>query len=73
MWEDPIIKELHAMRAAHAEQFKYDIDAMFQELHEKERQSGVHYVSYAPKHLNSGKKAATRRRLPNKKHKKVLA
>lgn len=73
MWEDPIVKELHAMRAAHAELFKYDIDAMFRELQEKERQSGVRYVSFVPKRLHSEEKTVMRRHTSNKKHERISA
>jgi hypothetical protein len=46
MWEDPVVKELHAIREEHAAQFDYDIDAMFQDLQEQEQQSGVTYISF---------------------------
>ena len=31
-WKDPIVEELHVFRAAYAKKFKYDLDAMFQDL-----------------------------------------
>ena len=57
MWEDPIIEELHHIREEHAAQFNYNLDAIFQDLKQKEKQSGLQYVSYdapQPTSLRSG-------------------
>jgi hypothetical protein len=37
-WEDPIVEELHAIRAAHAAKFDYDLERMYADLMEKEKQ-----------------------------------
>ena len=57
MWEDSIIEELHRIREEHAAQFNYNLDAIFQDLKQKEEQSGLQYVSYdapQPTSLRSG-------------------
>jgi hypothetical protein len=67
MWEDPIVKEIHKVREEHAAKFNYDIDAMFQDLQEKELQSGMKYVSFDPKTLKSSAKRKIREYKPKKK------
>ena len=44
---DPIVDEVRRIRDEYAARFNYDIDAMFQDLKEKERLSGRTLVSYA--------------------------
>lgn len=40
MRNDPIIAELHRIRAAHAERCGYDLQAMFEDVKRQEEQSG---------------------------------
>ena len=44
MWNDPIVAELHAIREAHAQQFQYDVQAIFADLKQQEQHSGRRYV-----------------------------
>ncbi len=44
---DPIVDEVRRIRDEYAARFNYDIDAMFQDLKEKQRKSGLTFVSYA--------------------------
>jgi hypothetical protein len=39
-WEDPIVEEVRKARDAYAKRFNYDLDAIYRDLKEKERQSG---------------------------------
>lgn len=46
---DPIVDEVRRVRDAHAAEFHYDLDAIFQDIKEQEKKSGLHYVSYPPR------------------------
>jgi len=48
---DPIVDEVRRVRDAHAARFNYDLDAIFQDIKERERKSGlvfVHGVAHQP-------------------------
>ncbi len=45
MWEDPIVKEIHKFREKHAKKFNYNLDAIFEDLKERERKSGRKIIS----------------------------
>ena len=44
MKEDPIVEEVRRIRKAYAEQFYYDLRAIFEDLKKKERKSGRVYI-----------------------------
>jgi hypothetical protein len=46
---DPIVEEVRRVRDAHAAMFNYDLDAIFQDIKEQEKKSGLKYVSYPPR------------------------
>lgn len=46
---DPIVDEVRCVRDAHAAKFNYDLDAIFQDIKEQEKASGLTYVSYPPR------------------------
>ena len=46
---DPIVDEVRRVRDAHAAMFNYDLDAIFQDIKEQERTSGLKFVSYPPR------------------------
>ena len=46
---DPIVEEIRRIRQKHAEKFNYDLDAIFEDLKRKERQSNRRIVSLGPK------------------------
>lgn len=46
---DPIVDEVRAVRDAHAALFNYDLDAIFQDIKEQEKNSGLKFVSYPPR------------------------
>jgi hypothetical protein len=46
---DPIVDEIRRIRDAHAAKFNYDLDAIFQDIKEEEKKSGLKYVSYPPR------------------------
>jgi hypothetical protein len=41
---DPIVDEVRKVRDAHAARFNYDLDAIFQDIKERERKSGLTFV-----------------------------
>ena len=47
-WEDPIVKEVRAVRDAHAQKFGYDLKAVFEDhrrIAEQLRETGYRLVS----------------------------
>ena len=46
---DPIVDEVRRVRDAHAAMFNYDLDAIFQDIKEQEKKSGLTFVSYPPR------------------------
>ena len=49
MWKDEIVEEVRRVRYAHAERFGDDLDAIADDLRERERRSGRKVVSLPPK------------------------
>ncbi len=43
---DPIVEEVRRVRDAHAAQFNYDLDAIYQDIKEQEKKSGRKFVSF---------------------------
>lgn len=43
---DPIVEEVRRVREEYAARFGYDWDAIFQDIKEQERKSGLKFVSY---------------------------
>jgi hypothetical protein len=44
---DPIVDEVRQVRAAHAARFNYDLDAIFRDIKEQEKKSGLTFVCFA--------------------------
>ncbi len=44
---DPIVDEIHKLRKEFAEKFDYDVDAMFEDLRQKQVQNNHKIVSFA--------------------------
>jgi hypothetical protein len=51
MKDDPIVEEVRGAREAHAIRFNYDLQAIFADIKEQERQSGRRYASFPAKRL----------------------
>ena len=49
MKDDPIVAEVRRIRAEHAARFHYDLEAIYRDLKEKEKNSGRTYVRYPPR------------------------
>ena len=47
--KDTIIAELRKVRDQHAARFNYDLDAIFRDIKEQEKQSGRKFVSFPPR------------------------
>jgi hypothetical protein len=41
---DPIVDEVRRIRDAHAARFKYDLDAIYRDIKEREKESGLVFV-----------------------------
>ena len=46
MWEDPIVNEIRKIRETHAARLNYDLQAIYRDLKEQERNSGRTFISY---------------------------
>ncbi len=46
---DPIIDEIRKVREAHASRFNYDLDAIFRDIKEREKQGPHKFVSFPPR------------------------
>lgn len=51
MWEDPIVAEVRAARAAHTAQFDNDLLAIYRDLKAQEQQSGQEFVSHPARRI----------------------
>jgi len=68
MWTDPIIKEIHQIRAEHAAQFHYDLTAIVKDLQKEEQESGKKFVSFPPRLFGEVQKTGSKA----KKYQKVV-
>ncbi len=48
---DEIVDEIRKIREAYAEQFNYDLGAIFRDIQERERNSGREYVTLPPRRI----------------------
>jgi hypothetical protein len=46
---DPIVDEVRRVREAHASRFNFDLDAIFRDIKEKEKNSGRTFASFPPR------------------------
>lgn len=51
MGQDPIVEEVRKARDEHAARFDYDLERIFADLEQQERDSGREYVTLPPKRL----------------------
>jgi hypothetical protein len=49
MWKDEIVEETDRLREEYAAKFHYDLEAIYQDLKEQERQSQRKIVSLSPR------------------------
>lgn len=49
MWEDEIVEQTRKLREEYAAKFGFDLDAIYQDLKEKEKQGRQKVVSLKPK------------------------
>lgn len=52
---DPIVDEVRRIRDAHAATFNYDLDAIFRDIKEQEKMSGLKFVSFPPRRTEPNK------------------
>ena len=58
MTEDPIVAEVRKARDDYAQRFNYDLDAICQDLQQKQQQSGRKLVSFPPKRPKNSERHA---------------
>ena len=46
MWQDPIVTETRQCREAYAAKFNHDPDAIFEDIHRRQSQTGKKLVSF---------------------------
>ena len=63
MTDDPIVAEVRRIREEHAARFGHDLDAIFQDIQERQRTSGRTYVSFPPRRVSPAEQEAARLRL----------
>ncbi len=49
MWKDPIVKETRELREKYASQHNHDIEAIFEDIQERQSESKVKVVSFPPR------------------------
>lgn len=49
-WEDPIVKETRARRGVYAEKFGYDLNAIFEDIRQRQGRDGREVVVREPRH-----------------------
>jgi hypothetical protein len=49
MWEDKIVEEVRKVRDEYAAEFNYDLEAIYKDIKEQEKQSQRKVVSLPPK------------------------
>ena len=49
MWKDPIVEETRKLREEYASRFKHDVDAIFEDIRKRQRESGKKFVSFPPR------------------------
>lgn len=51
MWKDPIVEEVRKVRDEHGAKFKYDLNAIYQDLKKQPRLPGHRYVHFEPRRV----------------------
>jgi len=51
MWVDPLVEEVRKARQDHAARFRYDIEAIYQDLKNQEQKGKYKILSFPPKRL----------------------
>ncbi|MEB3881849.1 hypothetical protein [Lyngbya sp. CCY1209] len=49
MWKDEIVEEIHKIRDRYAKSFNYDLNAIFEDLRQKQAESGREVVNLSRK------------------------
>lgn len=54
MWKDTIVEDVRKVREDHAARFKFNLDAIYQDLKKQEKKSGRKIVSLTRKRTPAG-------------------
>jgi hypothetical protein len=58
MWQDPVVKETRELRERYAEQFKHDLDAIFEDICNRQEKSGRKHVRFPAREPESQRNIA---------------
>jgi hypothetical protein len=61
---DPIVDEVRQVRDAHAARFNYDLDAIFRDIKEQEKKSGLTFIAGVARHSQSNPSPAAGPTIP---------
>lgn len=59
MWEDEIVAEIHRIRQKYAESFNYDLDAIFDDLRNRQKESGRQFLDLSGASSHTSKQQET--------------
>ncbi len=51
MWKDPIVEETRELREQYASKHNHDIDAIFEDIQQRQSKSDKKWVSFPPRKL----------------------
>jgi len=57
MWKDPIVDAIRKVREAHAARFNYNLQAIYRDLKEQEKNSKRTFVSYPSRSFRPARKS----------------
>jgi hypothetical protein len=60
---DPIVEEIRRIRDEHAARFKYDLDAIFDDIKKSEKELGLPLVTLPPNRVPAPRRIGTATRL----------
>ena len=52
MWQDPIVAKVRRVRRAHAAQFGFDIEAIYNDLKAQEKRGQRRMISFPPRRVS---------------------
>ena len=55
MIDDPIVEDVRKARDEHAKKFRYDLEAIFQDLKAREKESGKRFSRFPPRPVTPAK------------------
>ena len=57
-WQDPIVKETRKLRRQYAAKFNFDMDAIFEDIRNRQKKSGKKHVAFPSRRVKGMLKVA---------------